>query len=72
MAINVRNLDYIRSLTSEQLPGIGARLHETLTDLLTAVGNLESQVNGNASGVASCESTLSNSAGTTTTQLFRG
>lgn len=50
MAITIRNMDYIRSLNSEQLPGIGARLHETITDILTAVGNLEQQVNGNASG----------------------
>lgn len=50
MALSIRNLDYIRSLNSEQFPGFGARLHETLSDLLTSVSNIESQVNGNASG----------------------
>ncbi|MGH9343306.1 MAG: hypothetical protein ACRD19_06040 [Terriglobia bacterium] len=48
--MKIRNLDYLRSLSTKDLPGFGAKLYETLSDLLQAHQNLSQQVNGNASG----------------------
>jgi len=46
----VRNLDYLRSLSSSEMPGFGAKLYEALQDLITHHSNLEQQVNGNSTG----------------------
>lgn len=46
----VRNLDYIRGLSTPELPGFGARLYEALQDVITHHTNLAQQVNGNSIG----------------------
>lgn len=46
----VRNLAYLRSLSSKEFPELGAKLYEALTDIVGRQSNLEQQVNGNAQG----------------------
>lgn len=46
---NVRNLDYLRS-TSPTEPGYGAKLYETLSDLLSGHQNTAQQTNANPTG----------------------
>lgn len=46
----IRNLTYIRGLSTKEMPGFGARLYEALQDLITHHANLAQQVNGNSTG----------------------
>lgn len=46
----IRNLSYIRSLSTKEMPGFGAKLYEALQDLITHHANLAQQVNGNSTG----------------------
>jgi hypothetical protein len=45
-----KNLAYIRGLTSQDLPGFGAKLYETLTAIIQQQQTLAQQVNGNPTG----------------------
>lgn len=46
----IRNLDYLRSLASEQFPDLGAKLYEALQDLNQQHQTLAQQTNGNGQG----------------------
>jgi hypothetical protein len=46
----VRNLDYIRNLSSKEFPDLGAKLFEALTDIAGNQNTLAQQVNGNVNG----------------------
>src|SRR6185312_10262420 len=46
----VRNLPYLRALSTPEMPGFGAKLVEALQDLITHHANLTQQVNGNSAG----------------------
>lgn len=48
--INVRNLDFLRSVKIDGYPEFGAKLHEALSDIRKAAAAIESQTNTNASG----------------------
>lgn len=48
--MNIRNLAYLRSLSTKDMPGFGQKLYEALSDLLQAHANLSQQVNGNSTG----------------------
>jgi hypothetical protein len=48
--MNVRNLAYIRSLSSKDFPDLGAKLYEALTDIANNHATLAQQVNGNSTG----------------------
>lgn len=49
--MNVRHLDYLRSLDPKNLPGdFGAKLVEALVSIQTQATNLEQQTNGNPKG----------------------
>lgn len=50
MTVNIRNLDWLRSVKIEGHPEFGARLSETIRDLVAATSNIEQQTNSNASG----------------------
>jgi hypothetical protein len=50
MTVNVRNLDWLRSLKLDGHPEFGARLHELVTDLKNSVSTIEQQTNSNAAG----------------------
>jgi hypothetical protein len=50
MSMTARNLDWLRSVKVEGVPGFGARLHECVTDIINGVQNIEQQTNTNASG----------------------
>lgn len=50
MTINVRNLEWLRSVRIDGHPEFGARLSEALSDLQKATGTIEQQTNSNASG----------------------
>ena len=50
MPQNVRNLNYIRALSSKEFPGLGAKLYEALQDIIQQHTNLTQQVNGNGIG----------------------
>ena len=50
MTIDVRNLAWLRSLKIDGHPDAGAKLHELISDLVKATGNIEQQTNSNASG----------------------
>lgn len=51
MPINVRNLDWLRSLKGGELPPeAGARLHEMLRDIVGGLNTLEQQTNSNLTG----------------------
>ena len=49
-ANSIRNLDYIRGLSTPEMPGFGAKLYEAMQDLITHHSNLAQQVNGNSTG----------------------
>lgn len=46
----IRNLEWLRTLSSEQFPGLGARLYEALSDLNQQHVTLAQQVNGSGQG----------------------
>lgn len=46
----IRNLDFLRTLTSDENPGWGSKLYEALSDLHQNQQNVTGQVNGNAAG----------------------
>lgn len=48
--MKIRNLDYLRTLSTKELPGFGQKLYEAFSDLLQAHRTLAQQVNGNSSG----------------------
>ena len=50
MTVNIRNLDWLRSVKVDGHPEFGARLSETIRDLITATTNIEQQTNADASG----------------------
>jgi hypothetical protein len=47
--LKIRNLDYIRSAKPDD-PQLGNRIYEAMQDFNTAITNLTSQTNGNATG----------------------
>lgn len=47
---DIRNLEFIRSLTSDSHPAYGQRLFEALQDIIQNQQNVTSQVNGNVAG----------------------
>ena len=50
MTLNVRNLDWIRSLKIEGAPEFGSRLFETISDMMKATTTLAQQTNADLSG----------------------
>ena len=46
----IRNLEYLRSLSTAELPDLGAKLYEALSDLLSQQQTLAQQMNGNGQG----------------------
>jgi hypothetical protein len=48
--MSIRNLDYLRSLSSKEFPDLGAKLYEALADLDQQHSTLAQQVNGNSTG----------------------
>lgn len=50
MAGEIRNLEFIRNLTSAENPGWGARMFEALQDVQQNQNNIAQQVNGNPAG----------------------
>lgn len=50
MAVQIRNLDFIRQLSSEDLPGFGAKLYEALSDIAQQSDNHAQQTNANLQG----------------------
>lgn len=50
MPVTVRNLAWLRSLKTPEVPDLGARLHEMLSDLATGCNILETQTNSNLNG----------------------
>ena len=51
MPLQVRNLDWLRSLKGDTLPAdAGARLHEMVKDIISGVNTLETQTNSNLHG----------------------
>lgn len=50
MPLSIRNLAYIRSLATKEMPDIGQKLAEALQSIADAHNNVEQQTNGNGSG----------------------
>lgn len=49
-ALNIPNLDYIRSLKSQDFPDLGAKLYEALNAIQTQALNIQQQSNTSATG----------------------
>jgi hypothetical protein len=47
---SIRNLKYLRSLSSRDFPDLGVKLYEALSDMARHHENLAQQVNGNSTG----------------------
>lgn len=50
MPLVIKNIDYIRSLASDQFPDLGPKLAEALQSIAAAHNTVEQQVNANSSG----------------------
>lgn len=50
MSLNLRNLDWVRTLKLPDQPGFGQRLYELVSDIRSGVNTIESQGNFNVSG----------------------
>jgi hypothetical protein len=50
MPLSVRNLDWLRKLDVPGVPAFGARLHETVTDIIKGANVIEQQTNSSATG----------------------
>src|ERR1700733_549848 len=48
--MSVRNLSTIRNWSTPEIPDLGARLHETIQDMIKQDRLLEQQTNGNLEG----------------------
>ena len=58
--INVRNLPYLRSLSSKDFPDLGSKLFEALSDLQNGTTSVEQQTNANGSGSPAPPPAISN------------
>lgn len=50
MPVAARNLDWLRRISTPEVPDLGARLHEMMTDIISGVNTVEQQTNSNIQG----------------------